>query len=182
MKKLIVFIGEGGSGKTTLIKKLLKEYPEIFKKIVTYTSRAPRTWDGEVNGVDYFFLPEDQFSDDYEFVVKKRTTDGFHYAVRRSDLFPSTHHLLLTLREEGVKKLSDLNFGNFIVVRILISDELKAERMRKRGDPENMIEERLRIERESRVSVDMGTLFVIELDAAQKLADKIMTILNFLDL
>ena len=59
MKKLFVFVGDGGSGKTTLITKLTKKHSDKFRKVVTCTSRSLRV--GEVDGVDYHFLPVKYF-------------------------------------------------------------------------------------------------------------------------
>ncbi len=57
MKTAILFSAPSGSGKTTIIKRLL-DYFDCFEFSISATSRAPR--DGERDGVDYYFLsPED---------------------------------------------------------------------------------------------------------------------------
>ena len=61
MKKkgiLIVVSGFSGSGKGTLMKKLLKEF-ECYALSISATTRAPR--EGEENGRDYFFVTKDCF-------------------------------------------------------------------------------------------------------------------------
>lgn len=55
---LIVLTGKTASGKDTVMTKLLSIYPDL-KKIITTTSRQPR--EGEINGVDYRFVPEQNF-------------------------------------------------------------------------------------------------------------------------
>jgi len=57
----IVFVisGPAGVGKTTLCDRMLGEFSETMKKVVTATTRKPRT--GEVNGQDYHFLGKDEF-------------------------------------------------------------------------------------------------------------------------
>lgn len=58
MGKLYVISGSSGVGKGTLIKEFLSRHPE-FKLSVSCTTRAPR--DGEVHGVNYFYLTQDEF-------------------------------------------------------------------------------------------------------------------------
>ena len=50
---VLVFFGPPGAGKSTVIRKLLQDYPNDFQTCVTHTSRAPR--EGESDGVHYHF-------------------------------------------------------------------------------------------------------------------------------
>ena len=55
--KAILFSAPSGSGKTTIIKRLL-QYFDCFEFSISATSRKPR--EGERDGIDYYFLsPED---------------------------------------------------------------------------------------------------------------------------
>lgn len=53
---LIVLCGPSGVGKSTLIAKLLEDFPDKFGFSVSSTTRPPRA--GEVDGKSYYFLPE----------------------------------------------------------------------------------------------------------------------------
>ena len=55
---LLMLSGPSGVGKTTAARRLLKENPKLTRA-VTCTTRDPR--EGEVNGVDYHFLDEQEF-------------------------------------------------------------------------------------------------------------------------
>ena len=57
--KLIIFSAPSGSGKTTIVRELLKHYPQ-FEFSISATSRAPRGV--EQNGVDYYFLSQEEFA------------------------------------------------------------------------------------------------------------------------
>lgn len=59
MGKLFVISGSSGVGKGTVIKEFLARHPE-FKLSVSCTTRNPR--DGEVDGINYFFLTKDEFT------------------------------------------------------------------------------------------------------------------------
>ena len=65
--KLIIFSAPSGSGKTTIVRELLKHYPQ-FEFSISATSRAPRGV--EQNGVDYYFLTQEEFA-------AKVATDSF---------------------------------------------------------------------------------------------------------
>ena len=58
MGNLYVISGSSGVGKGTVIKEFFFFFPE-FKLSVSCTTRAPR--EGEVDGVNYFFLSKDEF-------------------------------------------------------------------------------------------------------------------------
>ena len=53
MKNLILLVGETGSGKDTVARKL------PYKKVVSYTTRPMR--DTEIKNVDYYFVDKEQF-------------------------------------------------------------------------------------------------------------------------
>ena len=55
---LLVLSGPSAVGKTTVAQRLLAECPNLIR-MVTCTTRAPRV--GEVDGVDYHFLSEQEF-------------------------------------------------------------------------------------------------------------------------
>ena len=56
--KLIVLSAPSGSGKTTIVRELLKRHPEM-QFSVSATTRAKREF--EIEGRDYFFLTKQQF-------------------------------------------------------------------------------------------------------------------------
>lgn len=63
---MFVISAPSGTGKTTVVRKLLSAYPDLVQS-VSYTTRSPRS--GERNGVDYHFIDEAEF--------RRRVSDGF---------------------------------------------------------------------------------------------------------
>ncbi|MCB9419550.1 MAG: guanylate kinase [Ardenticatenaceae bacterium] len=57
---LIVISGPSGVGKDTIARAVIDERPDSFYFVVTATTRPPRA--GEVHGVDYYFVSNDEFA------------------------------------------------------------------------------------------------------------------------
>jgi guanylate kinase len=55
---LFILVGPSGVGKTTLMKRALKDFPDL-QKYVTMTTRPPRP--DEIEGQDYHFIDRAQF-------------------------------------------------------------------------------------------------------------------------
>lgn len=58
IRKLIVFSAPSGAGKTTIVKEILKEFPQVIFSI-SATTRPKRKI--ETDGKEYFFLSESEF-------------------------------------------------------------------------------------------------------------------------
>jgi len=58
---ILVLSGPSGAGKSTLIKEMVKDIGPFYFSIST-TTRSPR--EGEVDGVDYFFVDKKTFQED----------------------------------------------------------------------------------------------------------------------
>jgi guanylate kinase len=57
--KIFIISGPAGIGKSTVCSRLVENYGSNLKRIVTATTREPRS--GEVDGVDYCFIDEVTF-------------------------------------------------------------------------------------------------------------------------
>ena len=58
--RLIVISGPSGVGKDTIARELMDRCPNEYHFVVTATTRPPR--EGEVDGVDYIFVTNDEFA------------------------------------------------------------------------------------------------------------------------
>ena len=84
--KLIIFSAPSGSGKTTIVKRLLEIFPQ-FEFSISATSRQPRGQ--EQNGVDYFFLSQEEFRQKVAadaFVEWEEVYNGTCYGTLRSEM------------------------------------------------------------------------------------------------
>lgn len=86
MKSAILFSAPSGSGKTTIIKRLL-EYFDCFEFSISATSRTPRT--GEEDGVDYYFLSPQAFDEKVRqgcFLEWEEVYAGIRYGTLKSEI------------------------------------------------------------------------------------------------
>ena len=86
MGKVIIFSAPSGSGKTTIVRRLLERYPQ-FEFSISATSRAPRGQ--ERDGVDYYFLSHGKFMQavtENRFVEWEEVYKGTCYGTLRSEV------------------------------------------------------------------------------------------------
>eukprot|EP01080_Neovahlkampfia_damariscottae_P009643 gene9643-1847_t len=57
----LLISGPSGVGKGTLVKKLLTDFPKIFKLSVSHTTRKPR--EGEKEGVNYYYTNKEDMKE-----------------------------------------------------------------------------------------------------------------------
>lgn len=86
MGQVVIFSAPSGSGKTTIVHRLLARYPQ-FEFSVSATSRAPRGT--ERDGVDYYFLTQETFRKavaEGRFVEWEEVYQGTCYGTLRSEV------------------------------------------------------------------------------------------------
>ncbi|MEL1225497.1 MAG: guanylate kinase [Candidatus Neomarinimicrobiota bacterium] len=148
MINFITISAPSGSGKTTLCKALQLVEPEIEWSI-SYTTREKRSI--EENGVDYFFISEQEFEDliIQGHFVEWQNVHGFYYGTSLSNLENAIKNdkiMLIEMDVKGsmsIKKLfPDQTYSIFIMPPSI--SQLR-ERLRSRGtDSEKRINIRLK--------------------------------------
>ena len=88
--RLIVLCGPAGVGKGTVLGRVREQHPEIWLS-VSATTRHPRP--GEVDGVNYFFMPEQEFLDKEAAGEFLETADVFGLAHYGTPVKPVVEHL-----------------------------------------------------------------------------------------
>lgn len=86
MGKLVIFSAPSGSGKTTIVRRLLSNFPQ-FEFSISATSRQPRGT--EQHGVDYYFLTQEEFAEavrEERFVEWEEVYAGTCYGTLRSEM------------------------------------------------------------------------------------------------
>ncbi len=176
MKKglLIVFSGPSGVGKGT-IRKLFFDRPELNLDFsVSMTTRQPRV--GEVDGVDYFFVTEEEFKKSIE------NDEFLEYAEFVGSYYGTPKAYVEKLRNEGKNVLLEIEVQGALMVREKMPDaltifivppnfeELERRIRGRRSEPEEIILQRL--EKANRELKTMGNYkYVICNDDPQLAAD-----------
>ncbi len=148
MEKIIIFSAPSGSGKTTIVKELLKLFPQ-FEFSISATSRQPRGL--EQDGVDYYFLTEDQFRKkvaDGAFVEWEEVYKGTCYGTLKSELeriWSKGHVILFDVDVVGGINLKRIFSEKACSIFIMPPSKAELERrLRGRGtDSEEVILKRL---------------------------------------
>ena len=103
---ILVITGPSGVGKGTLIKGLLELMPGL-ELAVSATTRKPR--EGEVNGVDYHFLSEEDFDRRVaagEFVEHAEYA-GNRYGTLKSELSRPARGIVLEIDVQGARQVRE---------------------------------------------------------------------------
>jgi len=144
---MLVISGPSGSGKSSLMVEMFKRVDDIHFSIST-TTRSKR--DGEVEGVDYYYITKDEFKKDIEeglFLEWAKVHDNY-YGTSLKPILKALHDKKLVVFDIDVQghKIAREKFGKAITSVFLTTpnqEELR-ERLLKRGtDSVEVIEKRI---------------------------------------
>lgn len=153
MKKglLIVFSGPSGVGKGTVIKELMADDELKLTYSISMTTRAPRN--GEVNGVNYFFVSKDEFNNAVNngellehacFVDNYYGTPKKYVESKRAD----GRNVLLEIETVGAKQVMDKCKYDESCISIFITppslEELESRIRGRQTESEEVIQKRIR--------------------------------------
>jgi len=141
--KRIIFVGKSAAGKDHA-RMVCQQWFEM-QYAVSYTTRPPR--DGEVDGLDYFFLTDEQFIEKidanewYEFVA----FNGWYYGTSRDQMKARNSVFIMT--PEGMSCLAPSDRKESLVIYLDINESIRTERMQQRGGNADSIERRIAADR-----------------------------------
>lgn len=185
MGKLVIFSAPSGSGKTTIVRELLKRF-DCFEFSISATSRKPRG--EERDGVDYYYLSNDEFRarvERDEFVEWEEVYAGTCYGTLRSEverIWAKGNVILFDVDVMGGIKLKRLFGDDACSVFIMPpSVEELERRLRGRGtDAEEVIRKRID-KAEFELSKSSEFDFTVVNDDLQQAVDETVAIItNFL--
>ncbi len=147
MSNLFVISGSSGVGKSTILKQVMAQMPNL-QFSVSATSRAPR--EGETNGVQYFFVSEEAFRQMIEqgAFIEYDYHMGNFYGTLKSEILNKTQQgpMILDVEPVGAMRVKEIYPEAVLIYVAPPSLEVLEQRIRKRNDtPEEQI--KLRRER-----------------------------------
>lgn len=113
---LVVFSGFAGSGKGTIMKELLKRYPDTYALSVSCTTRNPRP--GEEEGKDYFFKTEEEF---LEMVGNGQMLEYAHYV---GNYYGTPKGYVENMLNKGYDVILEIETHGALAVKEMLPDTL----------------------------------------------------------
>ncbi|CAG8023799.1 unnamed protein product [Penicillium salamii] len=143
----VVISGPSGTGKSTLLGRLFKEFPDKFGFSISHTTRQPRA--GEQDCREYYFVTKEAFLDlvAADGFIEHAQFGGNHYGTSVQavkNIAEKERICILDIEMEGVKqvKKTDLN-ARFLFLAPPSLEELE-KRLRGRGtETEDSLAKRL---------------------------------------
>jgi guanylate kinase len=157
--KLFVFSAPSGAGKSSLIKRVMEELPQL-RYSVSATTRVPRA--GEIDGTHYYFLTREGFEAMIAAgeLAEWNEVHGNLYGTPRPYLDSATASgvsVVLDLDVFGKRRFDQVYPDNVGILVLPPSYEELERRLRGRGtDPEEVIQVRLRNARAELSAAEMG--------------------------
>lgn len=176
---LVVFSAPSGCGKDTVFKELCKRHDNIVESISATTRTARK---GEVNGVDYFFISEDDFHRMIENngLLEYAQYNGCYYGTPVkgvNDAIKNGKICFLIIEVQGAQKVMQMYPECVSIFLLPPSEEILRKRLYGRHtDSDEMIEKRLEIAKTELNYKDKYTYNVVndDLDICVDEIDKIL--------
>jgi len=146
--EIIVVTAPSGAGKTSIVKQILKHYPEIVFS-VSATTRPKRAV--EIDGVEYYFITENEFIEkieDDQFVEWEKFYDYYYGTFRKTidNCINERKTILLELDVKGSLSLKTIYPETYLIYIMPPSYEELIKRLKGR-QTENSEDFKKRVER-----------------------------------
>ena len=175
--RLIVISGFSGSGKGTVVKKLVEKYD--YSLSISATTRAPR--EGEVDGREYYFKTVEEFKSliDYNGLIEwAQYVENFYGTPRKfvADERKSGKNVILEIEVQGAMSIKS-QYPDALLIFISTKDvETLHDRLVNRGsETEDVIKKRMQRAAEEAESMENYEFIVIN-DELDKCVDDIHSI------
>ena len=137
--KLIVISAPSGTGKTTVVKKLLEESTNLVAS-VSYTTRKMR--ENEKEGLDYFFVGEKTFANmiENEDFLEHATVFGNFYGTEKKSVSQNLEkgiNVILEIDWQGAQQIKNRMPSCLMIFLIPPSKEVLLSRLKNRGTDSN---------------------------------------------
>ena len=146
--KLIIFAAPSGAGKSSFIKKIIKDSKNNLQLSVSATTRLPRG--GEIHGKDYFFISEKEFNElkNNQAFLEFANVHGHQYGTIKSFVdkrLGEGIHVILDIDVQGFTQIQRAITKDIVSIFIIPPsfDELKRRLILRGLDSNDAIDKRL---------------------------------------
>lgn len=135
--KIVAIIGEAGSGKDTLLNALIEgDLNNKYHRVISYTTRKPRA--NEVNGKDYFFITDSEFTDLIlqDKMLEATVFNNWVYGTGVDGLDENKINIGV-FNPEGIETLSEMNNVELFIIRCMCPNKERLLRqLHREPDPD----------------------------------------------
>ena len=176
---ILVLSGPSGAGKSTLLKEVIDDIGDCYFSIST-TTRLPR--DGEVDGVDYYFVSKEEFQADIEeeMFLEYANVHGNYYGTSLKPVKEALRDGKLVIFDIDVQgnavvtnRLGDITTSVFISPPTL--SELKYRLESRQTDAQEVIDRRLSMAKREIQRISEYDFLIVN-DELQEAAEILRTI------
>lgn len=139
---MLILIGPSAVGKTKIALELERLYG--IKKVVTYTTRAPRI--NEIDKVDYNFISVNDFLNKKEngYFIETTLYNNNYYGTAKNDIKDDR---CIVLDPNGLKSFLDLHDNHIVSIYLKCDENIRYLRMIRRNDSEEDAKKRIENDR-----------------------------------
>jgi guanylate kinase len=148
VKKGLIFVvsAPSGAGKTTLVERLIDQFPQSIVRSVSCTTRPKRS--NETDGKDYYFLSKENFEKkivEGAFLEYTQVYHNYYGTLKKTveDTVNQGKHLILVIDTQGAIKLRSILEATFIFIQPPSIDVLKQRLQMRHTDDDSAINMRL---------------------------------------
>lgn len=179
---LIVLSGPSGTGKGTVLKHFFENYADDKIKLsISATTRSPR--EGEVNGVNYFFVEKDKFEAmiENDMLLEWAAFCGNHYGTPKAFVDENLENgcdVILEIEVQGALKVMEKRpDAVFVFIAPPSMEELKSRIVGRNTETDDVIDKRMETAKWEVKNISKYTYAVVN-DDIDKAARKLKTIVD----
>lgn len=159
---MLLLMGKTCAGKDTIQNILISKFG--MKNIISYTTRPMRV--GETNGVQYWFLSEEEFLKKKEEgffaeIIEYKDKEGktLYYGGAKEDF---SDEKVMIVNVDGLEQIREFEDINSVAFFLNVSDEVIRERLIGRGDDAETAENRIRQDNEMFEAIERKVEFMLQ--------------------
>ena len=175
---MIILIGESGSGKTTILNKLVEKG---YEKAINHTTRTPR--ENEIENGEYKFISKEEFNDmwDKGELLQRAEFNNEYYGISTSSLKDNVVCISIVNSVKDIKeRAEELKLKDVAIktIYVYVDERERINRMKARGDSDESIQTRIKIDREKFKEAQAVADYVVENKDIDETVNKIIELVN----